>query len=126
MSQECVKQGVCRRCGSSCVVTSEPHGFSGMWCSRTATCVKCFSNEEYVYELTFIGYEKPGADDIIPVPDDDAIERLANFRLEVMPEGCEEEDEGAPFLSEAVLYPLIGKTDARAILDLWKKISAGK
>jgi len=185
MSQECVKQGICRKCGSPNVITSEPHNHSGIWCTRTATCVSCHTSEEYVYELVFVGYEKPGSDDILPAPSDrpteaieklsrfrlkpqlencedapffservlrelinkkstdellalwkavvgedlsvldpvltkkDAMERFSEFQLEVTPEGCEED---APFLSESVLYPLVGKTDARTILALWKNI----
>ena len=122
MSQECVKQGVCRKCGSPNVITSEPHNHSGIWCTRTATCVSCHTSEEYVYELVFVGYEKPGSDDILPAPSDrptEAIERFIEFQLETTPEGCEED---VPFLSESVLYPLVGKTDARTILALWKNI----
>ena len=124
MSQECVKQGVCRKCGSPNVITSEPHNHRGIWCSRTATCVNCHESEEYVYELVFAGYEKPGEGDIIPAPEEkDAMERLSEFQLEATPEGCPED---VPFLSEAVLYPLVGKTDARTILALWTKVELGE
>lgn len=63
----------------------------------------------------------------------DAVRKLADFKLEWVldkkrfpefftPPGYEKGDELAPFFSEACLYNLVGKEDARTILGLIRNV----
>jgi len=68
-SQECVKEGVCRKCGSSRVVTTEARIDSTQRVRRSANCIDCGAGEVYVYKLVFVGYETTGDNgDVLPAP----------------------------------------------------------
>ncbi len=67
MSQECVREGVCRKCGSSRVVTTEISIASDQQGQRIATCRDCGSGEIYIYKLVFVGYKTTGDNgDVLP------------------------------------------------------------
>ena len=59
---------------------------------------------------------------MIKTDSDDPIERLESWIPECTPDCVPAEDRDAPFLSEAFLYPVLGKEDARTLLALWRRV----
>lgn len=54
----------------------------------------------------------------------EAVERMDNWVPEAVPQVVAEDNEGlldTPFMTEAFLYPLLGKMDARTILAVWRE-----
>lgn len=84
-----------------------------------------YSNEEH-YELLikasnilYFAGDKPERESLREAVDD-----MDNWVPEAVPQIVVEDNEGLddiPFMSEAFLYPLLGKMDARRLLAIWRE-----
>jgi len=93
-------------------------------------CDKCFekvfkAKKDFISRKPFIKGEPcdfcGGSDNY--TKEQHAFLQLVNFVPEFIPKGVAKSDREAPFLSEAMLYPIMGKDDARSLLSQLRRLA---